>query len=303
MKNILYWLNIYFLLSACSSKNGEVNTGHIKNKWLNIPYSFISEAQKLDIYIPDTNKIHPVIIFIHGGAFMGGDKADFQLNPALEGLKKGYAIVSINYRLSQESTFPAQIHDVKAAIRWVKANASKYHFNASKIILWGASAGGHLASLAGTSADIKALEDLNLGHADESSSVQVVIDWFAPINFLEIDNQLTKSGLGEANHSDENSFESKLMGQKITDIPAQIKAANPEIYISINSPYFLIQHGSLDYLIPVEQSITFAEKLQRVLGNEKVKLTILNGASHGGKEFESAENLNLIFQFLDNKIK
>lgn len=92
-------------------------------KWIDIPYAELSEAQRLDIYIPDKESIDfPVIIYIHGGAFMSGDKSK-KLNSKLESLQRGYALVSMNYRLSGESKFPAQIHDVKAAIRWLRANA------------------------------------------------------------------------------------------------------------------------------------------------------------------------------------
>lgn len=129
------------------------DTSHIARKWLDLAYASASPAQKLDIYLPDAGDgPFPVIMAVHGGAFMGGDKADMQLKPMLEGLARQYAVVSINYRLSGESLFPAQIHDVKTAIRWVKANARRYALDGSRIALWGGSAGGHLSALAGTSA-------------------------------------------------------------------------------------------------------------------------------------------------------
>ena len=108
----------------------------IKNKWLDIPYANKSASEKLDIYLPDEGKgPFPVIISVHGGAFLGGDKADAQLNPMLQGLKLGYAVVSVNYRLSGEAIFPANIMDVKAAVRWVKANARQYKLNPDKTCL------------------------------------------------------------------------------------------------------------------------------------------------------------------------
>ncbi|MFI5156185.1 MAG: alpha/beta hydrolase fold domain-containing protein, partial [Chitinophagales bacterium] len=149
--------------------NGQPNAGlksdSIKNKWLDIAYASISPAEKLDIYIPNTgNGPFPIILAIHGGAFKMGDKASGEITPMLEGLTRGYALVSINYRMSGEAKAPKLIQDVKAAIRWIRANAKQYKLNPDKIAAWGSSAGGHLSSLAGTSGGINELEDLSLGN-------------------------------------------------------------------------------------------------------------------------------------------
>ncbi|MBN2394643.1 MAG: alpha/beta hydrolase [Anaerolineae bacterium] len=105
----------------------EANTTHIKRKRFDLAYVPISPAQKLDIYWPaEGHGPFPVIVSIHGGAFMGGDKRDVQLVPMLEGLERGYAVVGVNYRMSGEAKFPALVHDVKAAIRWIRANAAAY---------------------------------------------------------------------------------------------------------------------------------------------------------------------------------
>ena len=272
-------------------------------KWIDIPYAELSEAQRLDIYIPDKENIEfPLILYIHGGAFMSGDKSK-KLNSKLEGLQRGYALVSMNYRLSGESKFPAQIHDVKAAIRWLRANAKKYNINGSKIAVWGGSAGGYLAALAGTSGDIKELEDLELGNPEQSSRVQAVVDWCGPINFLQIDNQFIESGKGEATENSEDSPTSRLMGKKIADIPDKTKVANPETYISTDDPPFLIQHGTDDSYVPFQQSRNFAAKLQSVLGKEKVTINLFEGAGHGGSSFDSKENLDLVYGFLKKHLK
>jgi acetyl esterase/lipase len=297
-------LTFIFLTLACFAQPPAANTDSIKRKWQNIPYATLSPAQKLDIYLPNEGDgPFPVIISIHGGAFMFGDKADGQLNPMLQGLKRGYAVVSINYRLSGEALFPKNINDVKAAIRWIKANASLYKIKPDKIALWGGSAGGNLAALAGTSGDIKELEDLSLGNANQSSRVQAVVDWFGPTNFLLMDEQLIATGNGKPDHSQANSPESKLMGQKITEIPAKVQLANPETYISVDDPPFLIEHGTKDQLVPTQQSVNFAAKLMAVLGKEKVTIHLLEDAMHGGPQFETSKNVELVFRFLDTILK
>jgi acetyl esterase/lipase len=301
MKSIYLSLACFVLFTNCQSPNNQ----SVSNKKItDIAYSNVSAAQKLDLYLAaETTQKSPVIISIHGGAFKFGDKADAHVTPMLEGLKKGYAVVSVNYRLSQEAKFPAQIQDIKAAIRWVKANAEKYHFDKNKIILWGGSAGGYLSALAGVSSNEAALDDLTLGNEQENSKVQAVVDWFGPIDFLEMDNQFIKSQKGKPDHNDANSPESELLGQKITEIPQKAKAANPETYISNDDCFFFIQHGTADKLVPTEQSIHFAQQLETILGKEKVKLELLEGASHGDAAFGSNENLIKVFDFLEKKLK
>jgi acetyl esterase/lipase len=125
---------------------------------------------------------------------MGCDKADMQVLPMLEGLKRGYAVVAVNYRLSWEAKFPALVHDVKAAVRWIRANARRYGLDPARIVAWGGSAGGYLASVLGTSAGIQGLEDLSMGNPNQPSNVQAVVDWFGPTDFLKYelvtDNQI-----------------------------------------------------------------------------------------------------------------
>jgi len=290
--------------SVLFSQTALVDLSNIKRKWLDIPYANLSPAEKLDIYLPDDGDgPFPVIISIHGGGFMYGDKADEQLNPMLKGLNHGYAIVSINYRMSGEAIFPANINDVKAAIRWVKANAAEYKFSPNRIALWGGSSGANLAALAGTSGDVKELEDMSMGNANQSSRVMAVVDWFGPTNFLLMDEQLKETGNGKPDKSEANSMLSKVLGQKITEIPEKVKMANPESYITSDDPLFLIQHGTKDPIVPTQQSVLFYEKLVKVLGKEKVTLHLLEGVQHGGKEFETPENLQIVFSFLGKILK
>lgn len=304
MKKISVLVFVALFSFGCAQKNNRADTSWIKNKFTNIPYASISESQKLDIYLPDSISTKlPVIVSIHGGAFLFGDKADNQVVPMLEGIKRGYAVISINYRLSDESKFPSQINDVKTAIRWIKANATEYNLDPNRIALWGGSAGGNLAALAGTSSDSKELDDLTLGNSEYTCNVQAVVDWFGPINFLEMDKQFAISKKGEANHNDANSPESKLVGTKITLAENLVKKANPETYISADDPYFFVQHGTEDERVPTQQSISFYNKLVEKLGKEKVSIELLQGAKHGGKQFETEENINKVFQFLDTILK
>lgn len=272
----------------------KADTSAIKHKYLDIPYDTQSPAQKLDIYLPDSvEEKFPVIISIHGGAFMMGDKADGQLKAPLEGLKRNYAVVSINYRLSGEAIFPTQINDVTKAIIFVKENAKKYHLDSNKIALWGGSAGGNLAALAGTLCSEQSF------FAKFDCKVQAVIDWFGPINFLTMDAQFLKSKKGTPSHSLSDSPESKYLGTTITHVPNIVAQANPETYITSQTPPFFIQHGDQDSLVPLEQSIEFSYKLKNVIGEKNVYFEILKDAGHGGPAFENMKNLEKVFDFLE----
>lgn len=298
---VIVWVVIVIFIFERLSNNAD--TSWIHKKYINIAYGYESPSEKLDIYYPNEGKgPFPVIISIHGGAFKFGDKADSMLNPMLEGVKRGYVVISINYRLSGEAKWPAQINDVKAAIKFIRVNAKKLNIEPDKIAVWGGSAGGNLAALAGTSADVKSLEDPNLGHADVSSKVQAVVDWFGPINFLTMDKQWEVIGIDGQKHSDANSFESQLMGQKITDIPQLVESANPEEYITGDEPPFYIQNGTADKVIPAIQGEEFAQTLKAKSKNAVI-FEYLEGAGHGDPAFESKQNLDKIFAFLDKYLK
>lgn len=284
-----------------------IDTSHIQRKWLDVAYAVQSPTQKLDIYLPpEGNGPFPVIMALHGGAWLMGDKRDTQQAPMLRGLEKGYAVVAINYRLSSEAIFPAQIHDCKAAVRWIRANARQYHLDPDHIAAWGASAGAHLASLVGTSAHIKELEDLSMGNPQESCRVQAVVDWCGPCeNFLRMDEEfLARGEIQAADHSLADSPESRLLGKRITEIPEQVAAASPMRYITPSVPYFLIQHGDLDQIVPIEQSIRFYTSLVETVGPEKAIFEILHGVRHHGDPlYETSENVERIFAFLDNHLR
>lgn len=272
--------------------------------WTDLAYATSSPAQKLDIHVPDSGAgPFPVIVHIHGGAFMSGDKADRQVTPVLAAIERGYAVVSINYRLSGEALFPAQIHDVKAAIRWIRANAAQYGLDPTRIAAWGGSAGGHLAALAGTSGGIASLEDPSLGNPEQSSGVQAVVDWFGPIDFLQMDPQFRASGIGRPDHSAATSPESRLLGGALADVPDRVAAANPATYITADDPPFLVQHGTRDPLVPTQQSARFAAALQEVLGADRVTLELLDGAGHGGAAFSTPRNLSTVLDFLDRALR
>ena len=167
----------------------------------------------------------------------------------LQGLNHGYAVVTVDYRLSGEAKFPAAINEAKAAIRFIKVNAAQYNLNPNKIALWGTSAGGNLAALAGTTGGTNNCYDISLGNTNVSDNVTAVVDWYGPINFCVMDKQFKESSIrekvqGVQIYNTEGSFISKYLGQNISKVPELCKQADPTTYITSECPPILIQHGN-----------------------------------------------------------
>jgi len=284
-----------------------VDTSTIKTKYLDVAYATKSTSETLDIYLPNEGSgSFPVIICVHGGAFKSGDKTQ-ELDFLSAALTSGYAVVSVNYRLSSEAIFPAAINDVKAAIRFIRANADTYHIDADKIALWGGSAGGNLVSLAGTTAGTDDLYDATLGNATVSDDVLAVIDWFGPIYFSTMDAEFAALGtsgvMGATNSS--SSPESAYLGVTIGTAEAEslVKQASPQTYITEDDPAFFIQHGTADRNIPITQSVNFAKSLTDVIGTSNVTFEKLEGAGHGTSEFRTTENIAKLLTWLDQIMK
>lgn len=282
----------------------KLDTEWIQKKYLDVTYGNLSERNKLDIYLPNEGEgPFPAIIAIHGGAFKMGDKASAMMESTVEAVKYGYAVISVNYRLSGEEKFPAAVQDVKGALRFIRANSKKYNIDPDKIAAWGGSAGGNLASMLGTTGNNVIFDDEKLGNMEYSSHVSAVVDWFGPTDFLAMDRQFKELGIKGQAHSVPDSPESLYLGGNISEIPEKVNMANPETYISKNTPPFFIQHGSSDNLVPVLQSVEFSKKLENMIGKENVTFEILDCAGHGTPEFDKKENVEKVIRFLDSVLK
>ena len=249
------------------------------------------ERQKLDLYIPDEGENLPLIIWIHGGAWLGGDKTHY--NPR-EYLKSGYAGASINYRLSQHAIFPAQIEDVKAAVRWLRANAETYRLNPNRFAAWGSSAGGHLVAMLGTTDDVAEFEVG--GNLEVSSRVQAVVDYYGPTDFLQMDAHRLPDGLV---HDAPDSPESKLVGGPIQEHKDRVARANPITYVSEDDSPFLIIHGDQDKLVPYQQSVLLKDALEKA--GVPVTFYKVEGGGHGW--FRDPKVPELTKAFLEQHLK
>jgi len=257
----------------------------------------------LDLYLPfkqPAGKL-PLVVWVHGGGWSAGSRRDA---PALPLLKHGFAVASVEYRLSQEAKFPAQIEDCKAALRWLRASAATYNLDPDHVGVWGSSAGGHLVAMLGATGGVSELDGANKDNADESSKVQAVCDWFGPTDFLLMDKQA--AGKGQFLHSTPDSPESHLIGAPVADNPAKVAAASPLTYVNAKSakgegkdlPPFLIMHGDKDPLVPYAQSELLRDALQKA--GADVTLQIIPGAGHG---FRGTEPTDAVVAFFEKHLK
>lgn len=245
-----------------------------------VPYAGTDNPrQTLDLLVPkaESDKPRPVVAFIHGGAWLGGDKRPALAQVAKFAASGDYAAVSIGYRLSGEAKWPAQIHDCKAAIRWIKANAEKYNLDADKIGIWGSSAGGHLVAVLGTSAGVEEMDGKLGPHTDQSTSVACVADFFGPTDFSQMSK--AKHANSPIDHDDARAPEALLIGGAIPENKEKAATANPITYVSENDPPFLIVHGTEDPLVPFNQSELLHEALQKA--DVTTTLIAVDGGGHG----------------------
>lgn len=265
---------------------------------LNIPYVQNGHRQEvLNLYLPEElpDKPLPLVIWIHGGAWLGGSRVD---PPILFLVSKGFAVASIDYRLSQDAIWPAQAYDCKAAVRFLRANATKYNLDSAHFGVGGDSAGGHLAAFVGTSGDVKEMEG-DLGNPDVSSRVQAVVDWFGPTDFTVMAQQ---SGPGSMiQHDAANSPEARLLGGPVQERLDLARTANPLTYVDKSDPPFLIMHGDADRLVPLGQSIILAKAL--IDAGVEVTMKTIPGAGHEGPQFRSAESKQMVEDFFSQKLK
>ena len=246
----------------------------------------------LDIYRPDTDLSPPVVLYLHGGGWAVGDKADGS-SERLEALARhGVAVASANYRLTSAATYPAQIHDVKAAVRWLRANGAQRGLAVHRLAAWGASAGAYLATMTGLTAGDPYLEGIVGDYKDESSAVQAVVSWFGPSDLVQTSRRtwLETRILGVP-------FENSLFAlENIALNNSDVRHGSPINRVGPNAPPFLIAHGSLDRMVAESEGRALHDALVR--HGCDVTMITLGGAGHEDPKFDSKVHLGMTAQWL-----
>jgi len=242
----------------------------------------------LDLYLPPAEPdgrdrgARPAVVHFHGGGWRMGERSSlgptvdgFSLSPIEQLTEAGFVVASADYRLTDVATFPAQLVDAKAAVRWLRAHAEDYGVDPERIYAWGDSAGGHLAALAGLTAGAAQLGEEHPG-AEAGDDVAAVVAWYPPTDLERMGGQARPDAVARAD--DPGSRESLLIGAQPADAPDKARAASPVTYVHAAAPPFLLIHGTADRFVPTAQSTGLADALARA--GAAVELLLLADADH-----------------------
>ena len=245
------------------------------------------QRNRLDLAVPPGDGPFPLVLWVHGGGWTNGSKEGG--GPTVALLQFGYAVAAMNYRFSQHAVFPAQIHDVKAAVRYLRANARKFHLNPNRFGVAGGSAGGHLVALLGTSGGVKELEG-NRGNGGVSSAVQAVCDIYGPADLTQVSLTDRADGLV-----------AKLLGGPAAKKSQLARLASPITHVDKDDPPLIIIHGDKDPLVPVGQSRAFDEALRK--SGVESTLIIVPGAAHNLNQVLTQQVKTRVKEFFDKHLK
>jgi acetyl esterase/lipase len=276
-------LIVLSVFSAASNAADEVKTLR------DIEYARVGDTSlKLDLYVPASTKLPPLVVWVHGGAWRSGSKNNPSVLPLTE---RGYALASVDYRLSTVAQFPAQIHDIKAAIRYLRATAKEHGIAAERIAISGGSAGGHLAALVGVTNGVKELEGAVGAHLDQSSDVHAIVVFYGASNLTTILTQSTPHGLNMRVPALE-----LLLGGQPDSRTELARLASPVFHVDSHDPPLLWFHGDQDPQMPINQ----AHEMMGAYKKQGLSATFepVYGGAHGGKLFFTPEQIAQVADFL-----
>lgn len=295
--------------------------------YFDISYGNDSLSQKLDVYLPEGEGPFPAIISIHGGGYVACDKRQKEMiEPMLKGVDRGFAVIGLNYRLAGETGFPEPVRDIKRAIRFIKAHAKEWNILPDKLAAWGGSAGGYMTLMGCLCADEPYFDSESDPNLEENAELAAGVAWYPQTDFASADEELeinsvinrflkpTVSDINDVEYEpafpemEESSFPyhnvddgvcALFLGVNAASKSPVVENASPISHIHSKMPPMFIQHGSRDEILPMQQSIRFARKANAVCQDERVKLEIIPGAIHSSILFETEENLDKVFRFIE----
>lgn len=277
----------------------------VRRKFLDVAYDTQSPRQCFDLYLPDEGDgPFPLLVHIHGGAFAFGDKRDDHMDAYLTGIRRGYAVASIEYRVSGEATFPAAVLDCREAIRYIKSHGAEYKIDPDRVIVIGGSAGGNLAAMLGMNVPNGQFpgEEGRTGYSCHPT-VKIAIDQFGPVRFETMTAQALANGVSQVHPDAARMPESRYLGCPVDQAPAEmLEKAYPGTYASEKMAPMLVQHGTADHLVPWAQSEEFVADLIAKGYGDRVEYVPLEGADHEDRRFFREENMNLVFRFIENHL-
>lgn len=280
-----------------------IDNSGIHRKILDIPYGK-SKARMLDLYLPEEGDgPFPTIIFFHGGAFWGGSRKDFQCVYALKGILRGYAVASVDYTLCDDALFPAGVLDCKAAVRFLRWNAARYGLDPCRFAVMGDSAGAYMAAMVAASSGNPVFTEPEQENPDADKGVQAMVGLFG-VYYLAQQSHFTEQMRLSPDPLQPklDNFADLFLGINCRQHSNMAALADPASYVTANFPPALIQGGTADEIVPYRGSLDFAQHVNSVCGEARAVLQSLEGAKHGDDEYNSDENIDRIFAFLDKHL-
>lgn len=281
-----------------------VDVTQFPHRFCDILYGESSAEQSMDIFLPGPPSAGgpwPVIVLVHGGGWTSGGRRDLSISSIFKAVSQGYALATVDYRLAPGAIWPAQIHDVKAAIRYLRRHGGELGLDTRKIVLWGNSAGAHIAQLAAATPTPGDLEDLSMGAPEQSSRVDGLISWYGASDLYRQDEDMDTAfgGVSTRHTFTMEANPCQLLGCVIRENRAVADAASVIHHITADYVPALIQHGTADRVISYLQSVRLHQTIRSACGPGRSILELIDGAIHGDIVFKDDANINRCLDFVD----
>lgn len=290
-----------------------IDVSRFSRKWLDVPYAHTSPAQTLDLYLPETGDgPFPLIVLTHGGGWYSGSKRGVTMECLFRCLDQGFALASVEYRFATDEPVPAQVHDCKAAIRFLRAHAAEYQIDPKRFAVWGNSSGGYLANMIGaTGAHPGLVDDPELAGdaAGESCAVQAVVSWYTASDLYQMDlcDALTSEenlscpepgSEADAKASGLPTMQAIALGFEPRTNYEAAMAASPITYVDSSFPPAIFQHGTADVYVPFTQSVAIWKRVVDECGADHATLELFEGSPHGAPAIKLPENVDRCLNFV-----
>ncbi|MDR1589349.1 MAG: alpha/beta hydrolase [Oscillospiraceae bacterium] len=275
----------------------EMDVSGIRRKFLNCPYGE-DKRQALDIYLPNEGDgPFPAVFFLHGGGWVSGVRSDKQAAPFMHGVRRGYAVVAVGYRLAPAAHYPDNLFDVKSALRWVAENAETYLIDSGRFALAGASAGAHLALMAAFTHGVAVFDGVP---GRPPYTVRAVVSQFAPTDFMSADRQFEESDYPRAAppKPERGDASDMMFGARKSDVPNLVRFMNPVDNVHPDIPPVLLLHGRYDPIVPYQQSVELYDRITELAGEGRAEIEISDEYLHADPRYSDPENVERIFSFI-----
>lgn len=290
----------------------EIDPAQFKRYWLDVPFGE-DPRQTMDIWLPDEGDgPFPLIVFVHGGGWVGGDKRENTMPGVFKVMSQGYALACINYRIAPDVVWPAPLEDVRGGLRYLRAHAEEYQLKTDKIAGWGNSAGAHILNMIAALSGRPIMKGSYLGNVDQDDSIQCLVSLYGPTDMYQADlcNMLSEEDVVNATGGTEVTAAGEgmvfphnlIMGFKNSKNPVAASYGSPINFVTDQFPPAFLLHGLRDPVVPYVQSVSFMNKINETCNEKRCSLRLFPDAVHGDEAMKTDEVVNGILNFIDSQL-